>query len=238
MGKAITIQTPWTNIEKGRQGTQEQRQACIHALLKMYYEPICNFIAAKYNVPDPKDIAHDFILNFMTKNLIDRPMREKGKFRNLLMKMLDNYISDYKKRQKKHTELQEWKAAAPNKRPEKDFAKATAQINFDEICEVFHIECANRHMFHYWNVLDRHDLTREQRYPGITKGVNAHIAQDLNFTPKQVADYLTRARALFARVAREYVREYLKATTGKEPTKTAIEDTLDELIRLATKGTR
>jgi len=93
-------------------------------LCKTYWRPIFAFICRRgYSVPDAQDLTQDFLLMVIEGDLLKRADPARGRFRSLLLKALQNLLTDntIRKRARKRggdmkfVSWDEWMAEAPSK---------------------------------------------------------------------------------------------------------------------------
>ena len=104
-------------------GSVEEDQIGLGALYQTYRQPIFTFISRRgYSVDDAQDLTQDFFLSILEKNLVARANPERGAFRSLLIKTLQNFLFDShdKRRAKKRggeyrfVSWEDWLAEAPS----------------------------------------------------------------------------------------------------------------------------
>ena len=93
-------------------------------LCKTYWRPIFAFICRRgYSVPDAQDLTQDFLLMVLEGDLLKRADPARGRFRSLLLKALQNLLTDNTIRRRarkrggdmKFVSWDEWMAEAPSK---------------------------------------------------------------------------------------------------------------------------
>jgi len=103
-------------------GEEEARKA-LADLCKMYWRPIFAFICRRgYSVPDAQDLTQAFLLMMLEGDLLKRANPSRGRFRSLLLKGLQNFLTDdtIRKRARKRggdmkfVSWDEWMAEAPS----------------------------------------------------------------------------------------------------------------------------
>jgi RNA polymerase sigma factor (sigma-70 family) len=101
---------------------QKSKQA-LAELCRLYWRPIFSFVCRRGNSPeDAQDLTQDFFLMMMEGNWLKHADPNRGRFRALLLKSLQNFLNDAiaKKRAKKRGgEMQfvswdDWMAEAPS----------------------------------------------------------------------------------------------------------------------------
>ena len=104
-------------------GDEEQARKALAELCKTYWRPIFAFICRRgYSVPDAQDLTQDFLLMMLEGDLLKRANPSRGRFRSLLLKGLQNFLTDdtIRKRARKRggdmkfVSWDEWMAEAPS----------------------------------------------------------------------------------------------------------------------------
>jgi RNA polymerase sigma factor (sigma-70 family) len=64
-------------------------------LCRIYWRPIFAFVCRKgHSVPDAQDLTQDFFMMVLKGNFLQQADRERGRFRSLLLKSLQNFLID------------------------------------------------------------------------------------------------------------------------------------------------
>ena len=116
--------TRWSLIVSSRVGNEEDKaREALAQLCRIYWRPIFAFICQRgYSVPDAQDQTQEFFLMILRGNLIQRANPDRGPFRALLRKSLENFLADAdartaaRKRGGKidFTSWDEWMAESPS----------------------------------------------------------------------------------------------------------------------------
>jgi RNA polymerase sigma factor (sigma-70 family) len=76
-------------------GDEEKAQAALGELCKIYWRPVFAFICRQgRSVPDAQDLTQDFFAMVLKGRLLQRADRNRGKFRSLMFKALENFLDD------------------------------------------------------------------------------------------------------------------------------------------------
>jgi len=121
--------------------TQTSRDA-LAQLCQTYWRPIFAFICRRgYSVSDAQDLTQDFFLVVLEGNLLERADPDRGKFRALLLKALNDFLSnarDKRRALKRGGDIQfvswdDWAAEAPSRLsiPGQAVASLSAERIFD-----------------------------------------------------------------------------------------------------------
>jgi RNA polymerase sigma-70 factor (ECF subfamily) len=103
--------------------SEETARRALTELCKTYWRPVFAFICRRgYSVPDAQDLTQDFFLMVLEGDLLKRADPSRGRFRSLLLKVLQNFLANdtIKKRARKRggdmkfVSWDEWMAEAPS----------------------------------------------------------------------------------------------------------------------------
>jgi DNA-directed RNA polymerase specialized sigma24 family protein len=103
---------------------EETARKALADLCKTYWRPIFAFICKRgYSVPDAQDLTQDFLLMVLEGDLLKRADPTRGRFRSLLLKAVQNFLTDdtiRKRARKRGGDLKfvswdEWMAEAPSR---------------------------------------------------------------------------------------------------------------------------
>jgi RNA polymerase sigma factor (sigma-70 family) len=104
-------------------GGEAQVRKALADLCKTYWRPIFAFICRRgYSVPDAQDLTQDFFLMVLEGDILKRADPNRGRFRSLLLKAVQNFLVDdtIRKRARKRggdmkfVSWDEWMAEAPS----------------------------------------------------------------------------------------------------------------------------
>ncbi len=117
--------THWSLILVSLDAQTGDREACqaLAEICQIYWRPIFAFICHKgYPVPDAQDLTQDFFMMVLKGKLLERADRNRGRFRSLLLRALQNFLRDAYDKRKAHKRggdvqfvaWDEWMAEAPS----------------------------------------------------------------------------------------------------------------------------
>src|SRR4051794_15512082 len=89
--------TAWSLILTcgGTASGHESMQKALRQLCTIYWKPIYAFIRRKgHTVADAQDLTQDFFLVILSGNLLEKADPARGRFRCLLLKSLQHFLSD------------------------------------------------------------------------------------------------------------------------------------------------
>ncbi|HEY2680829.1 MAG TPA: sigma-70 family RNA polymerase sigma factor [Candidatus Udaeobacter sp.] len=105
------------------QGDEEMARNALAELCKTYWRPVFAFICRNgHSVPDAQDLTQDFFLMVLEGDILKRADPNRGRFRSLLLKALQNCLANDNIRKRAHkrggdmkfVSWDEWMAEAPS----------------------------------------------------------------------------------------------------------------------------
>jgi RNA polymerase sigma-70 factor (ECF subfamily) len=77
------------------EGSEERAQKALAELCKTYWRPVFAFICRRgHTVPDAQDLTQDFFLEVLRSHLLERADPDRGRFRCLLLKALQQFLAN------------------------------------------------------------------------------------------------------------------------------------------------
>jgi RNA polymerase sigma factor (sigma-70 family) len=77
------------------EGDEQKADAALAELCKIYWRPVFAFICRQgHSVHDAQDLTQDFFAMVLKGQLLQRADRNRGKFRSLVLKALQNFLHD------------------------------------------------------------------------------------------------------------------------------------------------
>ena len=89
------VTTRWSLILSAANLTNEEQKArdALAELCRTYWRPIFLFVRARgYSIEDAQDFTQDFFVAILKKNWLQHADRNRGRFRSLLLKSLQNFL--------------------------------------------------------------------------------------------------------------------------------------------------
>jgi len=89
------VTTRWSLIlSAANLGSEEQKaRDALAELCRVYWRPIFLFVRTRgYSVEDAQDLTQDFFVTILKKNWLQHADRNRGRFRSLLLKSLQNFL--------------------------------------------------------------------------------------------------------------------------------------------------
>ena len=106
------------------EGGEQKARKALAELCKIYWRPVFAFICHKgHSVPDAQDLTQDFFVMILKGHLLQRADRNRGRFRSLLLKALQDFLRgavEKRNTRKRGRDVQivswdEWMAEAPSR---------------------------------------------------------------------------------------------------------------------------
>ena len=119
------VTTRWSLIlSAARLGSEEHgARDAIAELCRTYWRPIFSFVRARgYSIEDAQDLTQDFFVSILKDNWLQHADRNRGRFRSLLLRSLQNFLINaaVKKKARKRggdvdfVSWDDWMAEAPS----------------------------------------------------------------------------------------------------------------------------
>src|SRR4029450_7709631 len=89
------VTTRWSLILSAANLTNEEHKArgALAELCRTYWRPIFLFVRARgYSIEDAQDLTQDFFVTILKKNWLQHADRNRGRFRSLLLRSLQNFL--------------------------------------------------------------------------------------------------------------------------------------------------
>jgi RNA polymerase sigma factor (sigma-70 family) len=213
------LRTAWTFICSAQQAGPEAtlRRRCLEYLAETYREPVRAMMRA-WGLRDDNqldDRVQEYFTRFLEKNWLDQLDRDRGRLRGFLRTSVRNFLLVEKDRsiaRRKHVDGspaidEEGVPVTPDgidpATPDKAFDQAWAREVMRNALTRFYAHCDQRKLTHYRTAFERHILD-PQRFGNPSQ---EETARQLNVTPKDVRNYVHRAKELFTSTVRAVIRE-------------------------------
>lgn len=201
------------------QGEEQKGQAALAELCRTYWHPIFSFVCRRgYSPEDAQDLTQDFFVMILGNDWLQRADPNRGRFRSLLLKSLQNFLNNAaqsRHAQKRGGEMKfvswdEWRAEAPSQismpataleslPPEQLFDLRWAATVVERSLRRLREECESRGRFRLFEVLSSHlTITGDDvSY--------AHLAGTLGITESAVKKQLHNMRQRYRFLLRDEV---------------------------------
>src|SRR6266446_2096570 len=119
------VTTRWSLIlSAANSGSEEQKvRDALAELCRTYWRPIFSFVRARgYSVEDAQDLTQDFFVTILRNKWLQHADRNRGRFRSLLLKSLQNFLINAAEKTHAHkrgggvefVSWDDWMAEAPS----------------------------------------------------------------------------------------------------------------------------
>ena len=215
--------TRWSLILSSLDGESDEGKAreALAQLCRMYWRPIFAFVCRKgHAVPDAQDLTQDFFVMVLKGNFLQQADRERGRFRSLLLRSLQNFLNDAHDKTtalKRGGEMQiiswdEWMAEAPSRLTlpsaaleswpaEKIFDVRWAATVVEQALRRLHEECELRGRRRLFDVLSRFLMAEREDVSYDS------LARELGSGTAEIKRALHRLRQRYRQLLREEVAE-------------------------------
>jgi RNA polymerase sigma-70 factor (ECF subfamily) len=88
------LTTRWSLIISAANGSEEQKaRDALAELCRTYWRPVFSFVCRRgYSTEDAQDLTQDFFVTILEDNWLQHADRNRGRFRSLLLKSLQNFL--------------------------------------------------------------------------------------------------------------------------------------------------
>jgi RNA polymerase sigma factor (sigma-70 family) len=87
------ITTRWSLISSAANREEQKARDALAELCRTYWRPIFSFVRARgYSIEDAQDLTQDFFVTILKKNWLQHADRNRGRFRSLLLRSLQNFL--------------------------------------------------------------------------------------------------------------------------------------------------
>ena len=119
------VTTRWSLIlSAANLGSEEQKaRDALAELCRTYWRPIFSFVRARgYSIEDAQDLTQDFFVTILRNNWLQHADRNRGRFRSLLLRSLQNFLVNAAEKTQAHKRggdaefisWDDWMAEAPS----------------------------------------------------------------------------------------------------------------------------
>lgn len=209
--------TQWTMLYRARDGAMEGES--LHQLIDIYSSVLRVYLQSK-GLPDhlSDEIVQAFVSDkILEQDLFAKANHERGRFRTFLLAALNNFASNYLRKERRHDSpahasaaIQEDILASRNAiEPSDEFNRAWASEVLTRTLQIMQAECGQAGMDRVWRVFETRVVhpTLMNREPVSYE----QLAKSCGFESKaQVGNTLVTAKRMFRRLLRRVVREYTR----------------------------
>ena len=236
--------TRWSTVfQAGEEGSEAQR-AALSRLLERYVPAMRAHLVYGQRLPRDRadDLLQGFVLDLVLEGvLIARADPDRGKFRNLLVRSLDNYVASTIRRSRAQKRAPDHAASLdPREHPDKFRSDSSPSEVFDvqwarevlkEVLTAMRAHCEEGSRAEIWGVFECRVMAPALRQ--VEPLPYEEIVRRFGFRgPAQASNALITAKRMFIRLLRAVVGEYCE---NEEAVEGEIRD-LKEILRRARAG--
>ena len=215
------VTTRWSLIASAANLGKEEQKArdALAQLCQTYWRPIYSFVRARgYSVEDAQDLTQDFFVTMLERNWLQHADRNRGRFRSLLLRSLQNFLINAAEKTHAHKRggdvefisWDEWSAEAPSQPsnshqasdslpPERLFDLNWATTVVEHALQRLREECESKGKLWLFRALSHH-LTEERDEVSY-----ANLAADLEVADTVVKKQLHNMRQRYRSLLRDEV---------------------------------
>lgn len=214
--------TRWSKMLKAKAGNEEEQRTALNCLMEQYWMPVYCYVRRLGHAEEPaKDIVQSFFVMSFQKGLFGRADPAKGRFRNLLLKTLENFVRNTHRRdhaQKRHPKeglvsidqlatherfsFEPTETETPDDMFHRAWVKALLLRVLHRLESEFRATGKEKHL-----ELFRHRIIRPA-LDGAAPPALREMAERLELDEKEAANYLLTARRAYQRLLRQEIRLY------------------------------
>ncbi len=204
------VTTRWSLIvSAGNLGAEEQKaREALAELCRTYWQPIFLFVRARgYAIEDAQDLTQDFFVTILRNNWLQHADRNRGRFRSLLLRSLQNFLINAAEKTHAHkrggdvefVSWDDWMAEAPSQAldslpPERIFDLVWATTVVEHAFQRLREECESKGKLWLFQPLSSH-LTDERDEVSYAK-LSAELKMAETAVKKQLHNMRHRYRSL------------------------------------------
>jgi len=217
------VTTRWSLIlSAANSGSEEQKvRDALAELCRTYWRPIFSFVRARgYSVEDAQDLTQDFFVTMLERNWLQHADRNRGRFRSLLLRSLQNFLINAAEKTHAHKRggdvefisWDDWAARAPSQLsnsaqafsslpPERLFDLNWATTVVEHALQRLREECESKGKLWLFRALSSH-LTDERDELSY-----ANLSAELGMTETAVKKQLHNMRQRYRSLLRDEVSQ-------------------------------
>jgi len=225
--------TSWTAVLRAADLRFPEAREHLERLCRLYWKPVYAHVRRRWTKTneDAKDLTQTFFTWLMEKDYLERVERGRGRFRNYLKVILDNFLKDQERARKALARGGGVKTFSLDAGDDPMVLTAPADpgpAEFDEVWAATMLEQALKMLRERYasNGQESHFRAFEKYYLGRTQPTYGRIAEELKITEQDVEKLLKHARAALKGIIRSLIQETLEDPSEIE----------DELLHLFKEG--
>src|SRR5215472_15317018 len=215
-GRHEFVTTRWSLILSAANFANEEHKArdALAELCRTYWRPIFSFVRARgYSIEDAQDLTQDFFVTILKKNWLHHADRNRGRFRSLLLRSLQNFLINAAEKTHAHKRgggvefisWDDWNAESPSQLsipvqtldslpPERLFDLSWATTVVEHALQRLREECESKGKLWLFQALSSH-LTEERDEVSYAK-LSAELGMAESAVKKQLHIMRQRYRSL------------------------------------------
>src|SRR6266436_8983156 len=240
------VTTRWSLILSAAKSDNQEQNArnALAELCRTYWRPIFSFVCARgYSIEDAQDLTQDFFVTILKKNWLHHADRNRGRFRSILLRSLQNFLINAAEKTHAHKRgggvefisWDDWMAEAPSQLsipvqvldslpPERIFDLTWATAVVEHAFQRLREECESKGKLWLFQALSSH-LTDER-----DEVSNAKLSAELGMAETAVKKQLHNMRQRYRSLLRDEVSQ-----TVEDPA--AVDDEIHYLCSSLATGT-
>ena len=209
------VTTRWSLIlSAANLGSEQQAHDALGELCRTYWRPIFSFVRGRgYSIEDAQDLTQDFFATILKNNWLQHADRNRGRFRSLLLRSLQNFLINAAERNHAHKRgggvefiaWEDWMAESPSQfsipiqgsdslPPERIFDLNWAATVVEHALQRLREECESKGKLWLFHALSPH-LTDERDEMSYAK-LSSELGLTENAVKKQLHNMRQRYRSL------------------------------------------
>jgi RNA polymerase sigma factor (sigma-70 family) len=208
------LTTRWSLIFSAANGEEQKARGALAELCRTYWRPIFSFVRARgYSIEDAQDLTQDYFVAILKHNWLQHADRNRGRFRSLLLKSLQNFLINAAEKTHAHKRgggvefisWDDWMAEAPPQLsisvqaldclpPERIFDLTWATTVVEHAFQRLREECESKGKLWLFQALSSH-LTDERDEVSYAK-LSAELGMAETAVKKQLHNMRQRYRSL------------------------------------------
>ncbi len=206
--------THWSLIEAVRDPADRARQDALQRLARRYRDPAYLHIRSRgFSREDAEDLVQEFFSKALAQDLFSRADRARGRFRNLFLTSLNNFLANAQRRRyaAKRWPARGFQEVEPDCLADPDSSESvfdrvfTQQLIHQVLCDLQR-ECQQTGKVVHYEVFQRRVV--EPTLDGAAPIPLKTLAPSLGLTEKQASNCLTTAKRAFRRLLAIRVQQY------------------------------
>lgn len=212
--------TRWTLVDRAGQQPSDRQQAALNDLLQRYWPALRMHLVRRRGIDshDADDLVQSFIESqILQRNLLEHADSERGRFRNLLVRSLENYVTNQfaaryanKRTPDRAANLgdDDTSRAQQTDTPDHEFDVAWARTLLEDVLGRMERECRDTDRENLWKIFRARVLA--PILEGATPVDYETLIEECGFqSPSQASNALVTCKRMFGRLLKTTISEYV-----------------------------